>query len=678
MDGWHRVSRQNPCPICGKPDNCVVSDDGTFAYCGRVDEGSSKQNAGGQFLHRLKESQKPSSRPPATVAKPRKQTSVNRTNDWEILARAWFNMPWSKARRKELAELLGVSAGALRLLCVGFNDSAWTIPQRDGMAKIIGIQRRDRGGCKTFVCGSNAGLIFGRGWKDGDGPILLPEGASDVAALMTLGLNAVGRPSNTAGADFLVELLRSIPKDRPVVMLAEHDRKPSGNLKPTHRADCEGCSQCWPGRYGAIETAKKLSAALDRPIQWAFPPDGAKDVREWLQQASESDRQRMLNDSKGSIADALGSAEILSALRRDFLDRLNFESINIALPPVEQPVGPQVGLDDWREQLRARRIESVGQPGVNLDRSGTGYGKTTADFAAIELVAEKDGRALVILPTHKNCTELEKELQDAGIDAVAYPGRLTEGDDQNCWNSDADIAEKFGLSAVAAVCPACPERKRCSEWGYLKELKQASDATVAIATHNRAKYAGLASLSVGREFVAIHEDSLDVLRPACSVTESELRIARDAVLTRLVNDTKWLNWYGDVPRLDDDGKPIRNDKLRQRREALREFAILLNELSDWLLMQFESDGRTRRLVTPRTIPKAIGIERLIFRATHEARKVGHKLSSSVWRLLLAVATGEIADLGVIVDGSADKFTARKTDHGNLDEQAKSKCDSVAV
>src|SRR5262245_53494927 len=50
---WSRVSRQHPCPICGKPDNCEVSADGRVVWCGRIPEGSLRQNAGGQFLHRL-------------------------------------------------------------------------------------------------------------------------------------------------------------------------------------------------------------------------------------------------------------------------------------------------------------------------------------------------------------------------------------------------------------------------------------------------------------------------------------------------------------------------------------------------------------------------------------------------------------------------------------------------
>lgn len=680
MDGWRRVSRKNPCPICGKSDNCEVSDDGAMVYCGRVEEGSIKQNAGGQFLHRLRESVGFRSQPRPTVAKPKKEGTTEKAGDWQSLARAWFYMLGAEARRKELAESLGVSVDALRTLCIGFDGSAWTIPQRDGARRIIGIQRRFPSGKKRHVSGSNAGLIFGKGWNDGEGPIFLPEGASDVAALLTLGLNAVGRPNNKAGAERVAELLSNTPKDRRLIVLGENDRKPLYELKATHRSDCVACSQCWPGLDGAVETAKKLSVALDRTIYWTLPPDGAKDVREWLQRTMEGYRQRLLISSKAWSADALATSEMLSAVRRDFLNGLKLDSINSAPMPAEPPIGPAISLDDWREMLRERRVESVGRPGINLDRSGTGYGKTTADFAAIKAVAENDGLALVILPSHANCAELEKESIELGIDAVAYPGRLSEGEDQNCWNAEADVAEQFGLSAVAAVCPTCRERQRCSQSGYLNQLKQASEATVAIATHSRAIYAGLPSLAVGRQYVAIHEDSLTVLRPSCSVTEHDLRVARDEVLTRLVNDPKWLNWFGDIVRRDDDGRLIGNDKLRQKRDALHEFAILLNELGDWLMTEFAGHGRTRRLKMPRTIPKkATGIERLLFRATGEARKVGHHFSGSVWRLLLAVATGEIADLGVIVDGPANKLTERtEASHRNLDKPAEQNCDRVAV
>lgn len=178
-------------------------------------------------------------------------------------------------------------------------------------------------------------------------------------------------------------------------------------------------------------------------------------------------------------------------------------------------------------------------------------------------------------------------------------------------------------------------------------------------------------MSFGREFVAIHEDSLNVLRPDCTVKEADLLIARDEVLTRLVNDPRWLNWYGDVLKRDDDGQLVANDLLKKRREALREFASLLIDVSDWLLAEMAHPGRTRRLEAAKTLPKAIGVERLLFRATREAQKVGHRFSSSVWRLLLMVATGEIDDLGVIVNEPANNCTAdgREDNHGYPDEPA---------
>lgn len=52
-DAWRRVSKREPCPICGKPDNCSVSVDGGAVWCGRVSDGSVRENVGGQYLHVL-------------------------------------------------------------------------------------------------------------------------------------------------------------------------------------------------------------------------------------------------------------------------------------------------------------------------------------------------------------------------------------------------------------------------------------------------------------------------------------------------------------------------------------------------------------------------------------------------------------------------------------------------
>lgn len=37
---WAEVSKSNPCPLCGKPDWCSVSDNGEAVLCRRTDNGS--------------------------------------------------------------------------------------------------------------------------------------------------------------------------------------------------------------------------------------------------------------------------------------------------------------------------------------------------------------------------------------------------------------------------------------------------------------------------------------------------------------------------------------------------------------------------------------------------------------------------------------------------------------
>src|SRR5437763_10116163 len=55
---WRRVTRREPCSICGKPDYCRMSSDGAVAGCMRRDRGAFKMvetRLGTMFLHRLRE-----------------------------------------------------------------------------------------------------------------------------------------------------------------------------------------------------------------------------------------------------------------------------------------------------------------------------------------------------------------------------------------------------------------------------------------------------------------------------------------------------------------------------------------------------------------------------------------------------------------------------------------------
>src|SRR5262245_61820475 len=54
---WRRVTRSHPCPVCGRPDWCSLSADGTVARCMRVAEGAcrtgTQRDGATYYLHRL-------------------------------------------------------------------------------------------------------------------------------------------------------------------------------------------------------------------------------------------------------------------------------------------------------------------------------------------------------------------------------------------------------------------------------------------------------------------------------------------------------------------------------------------------------------------------------------------------------------------------------------------------
>jgi len=80
-----------------------------------------------------------------------------------------------------------------------------------------------------------------------------------------MGLVVVGRPSNVSGLDLLVKLLR--PHDNVIVVLGERDQKLDGR---------------WPGLDGCKAIGLGLARRLRRRIVTRMPPDGAKDLRAWL------------------------------------------------------------------------------------------------------------------------------------------------------------------------------------------------------------------------------------------------------------------------------------------------------------------------------------------------------------------------------------------------------------
>jgi hypothetical protein len=210
---------------------------------------------------------------PTTLPKKEKPTI-----DWHALAQAMFESATAAEERNYLAKTLGLKESALGELKVGrgWDDyrhlpySSW--PEKDATGRVVGIVRRYRDGAKKTMRHSSHGLYYSANLiRQRSGPILLPEGGSDTAALLGLGLNVIGRPSNLGGVDQLTELLAAC--SNTIIVLGERDEK------HTHD-NCHGCLLCWPGLAGARETAKRLGAALKRTVHWTLPE--GKDVRAWL------------------------------------------------------------------------------------------------------------------------------------------------------------------------------------------------------------------------------------------------------------------------------------------------------------------------------------------------------------------------------------------------------------
>ena len=54
-----RVSKQHPCPVCGRPDWCGIAEDGVVAVCMRVESNQTAKNGGWVHVIRLNRKRKP-------------------------------------------------------------------------------------------------------------------------------------------------------------------------------------------------------------------------------------------------------------------------------------------------------------------------------------------------------------------------------------------------------------------------------------------------------------------------------------------------------------------------------------------------------------------------------------------------------------------------------------------
>lgn len=340
------VSRSARCVICDGDHKCSRKEDGLI-LCGRpvlpapsgfVHLGPAKGNETFALYRRVEDRERrggANGTPPVPPPPPAAAPPI----DWRARA-ATFAAALTPELRLELAQVLGLPEVAIAMLPgLGWHggEQAWTFPEVDGAGKVVAINRRFRDGEKRVLPGGTRGLTVLQGW-DCDGTIYIVEGASDTLTLHVCGLTVLGQPNNYSGhaVEQLAAMLRGIDAGRAIVVVGEYDPKRDGK---------------WPGRDGATKTAIGLMAALNRPVSWCMPPDGAKDSRAWAR-TKIIDREQM--DDWEDVGAAFVAGIWLNELKEQAKVEYRFNPIDFAT----------FMAADYRREWLVKRLLVRGEPGI--------------------------------------------------------------------------------------------------------------------------------------------------------------------------------------------------------------------------------------------------------------------------------------------------------------------------
>jgi hypothetical protein len=275
MSDWERVEvLRSTCVVCGKPDWCLRS--ATAAICARIPlcelrsclhcrAGHPKRAGEGGWLHQTS----------ARSGRRRQISKCHRIPDYIYLQQLHeaYRADVQPGQIEWWAKKLGVSAASLERLQMGWSGTCpvgATFPIQYPAGQICGISVRHFNGGKSCIRGSamGSGLFVPTGLDNSRG-LLLTEGVSDAAALLSLGLQAVGRPSISTRAEVVRRFLHANQFQR-VVVVADNDG---------HGA----------GQVAAVALVRYLTHFVAH-VDLLVPPQ--KDVRSWVNHGA--DRRAVL------------------------------------------------------------------------------------------------------------------------------------------------------------------------------------------------------------------------------------------------------------------------------------------------------------------------------------------------------------------------------------------------
>jgi hypothetical protein len=265
---WIRVTKKDRCKICEKPDYCTYAPEAGLALCMRVESDRPSNNSMGGWLHKTGDGYTP------RYIAPIRKAIEDPPLDAERIWRRWFDKT-NDAQRDVEGVALGVDTDALTAIGMAWANKewqldlekrphatpAWTFPMRSAEGQVVGIRCRG-GGAKWAVKGSRQGLFLPDPYLfDFEGTLWIVEGPTDLAAALSLGLYAIGRPSCQGQEDLVLKIVRRL-KARRVVIVTDND------APDIH------------GRIAGLDGAAKLQSML--PVMHCLYIPPVKDIREFL------------------------------------------------------------------------------------------------------------------------------------------------------------------------------------------------------------------------------------------------------------------------------------------------------------------------------------------------------------------------------------------------------------
>ena len=256
---WKKVNKRTPCPVCEKSDWCGISEDESVSRCMRVQSDTPSVGSDGAtgFIHQVGD--------PIDQLLPAREYKQPQKVDMASLYASYF----AKSSYKHVDSLLarwglrGACGASLGIVWVGAHQ-AYGIPMRNELGKVIGIQLRGTDS-KWTIKGSQLGIFCS--WPILSNRVFVCEGASDTAAMISLGFTAVGRASCNSGGPILKRMLEG----KDVVIVSDRDEPqqlPNGNWVT-------------PGQDGATQLSYQL-AMTSRSVRIVTPPAPFKDARQWV------------------------------------------------------------------------------------------------------------------------------------------------------------------------------------------------------------------------------------------------------------------------------------------------------------------------------------------------------------------------------------------------------------